>query len=155
VYAKCQLEGSERPVNEILVICHKNGTVILLQCSKLSHPVRDIDASVGCEDRLTWIHGALGAESKVRRVLWRHVIQSIIVGGEFGRVFHLSNRLCSGQNFIIQHSGRDHRVDRQPTPEEISRQLCTLCCNQICATQALLRGGISPTKMPRNCSRLI
>src|ERR1700687_4719859 len=31
VYTKCQLEGVERPVNEIFVICHKNGTVILPQ----------------------------------------------------------------------------------------------------------------------------
>ena len=81
MYAKCQLEGSERPINEILVICHKNGTVILLQCSKLSHIVRDIDASVGCEDRIMWIHGALGRVSESGRVLRHHVAQSIIVGG--------------------------------------------------------------------------
>jgi hypothetical protein len=81
VYAKCQLEGSERPVNEILVICHKNGTLILLQCSKLSHLMRNFDASMGGEDRITWIHGALGRESELGRVLRHHVAQSIIVGG--------------------------------------------------------------------------
>ena len=81
MYAKCQLEGSERLVNGILVICHKNGTVILPQCSKLSHLVRDIDASVGCEDGIMWIHGALGRESQLGRVLRHHVTQSIIVGG--------------------------------------------------------------------------
>ena len=36
VYAKCQLEGSRRPLDAIFSSCRKNGTVILLQCSKLS-----------------------------------------------------------------------------------------------------------------------
>jgi len=76
VYAKCPLEGSGRPLNEIFIGCRKNGTVVLLQCSKLSHPVRDI----GCEDRITWIHEVLGRESEVRADSWRHVVQSIIVG---------------------------------------------------------------------------
>ena len=35
-YARYQLEGLEHVVNEILVSCHKKGTVILLQCSNLS-----------------------------------------------------------------------------------------------------------------------
>jgi hypothetical protein len=37
MYAKCQLEGSPRPLYEIFISCRKNGTWILLQCSKLSH----------------------------------------------------------------------------------------------------------------------
>src|SRR5713101_7979175 len=65
VYAKCPSEGSGRPLNEIFIGCRKNGTLILLQCSKLSHPVRNIDAPVGCEDRIMWIHGALGREIRV------------------------------------------------------------------------------------------
>src|SRR6266478_3604857 len=36
VYAKCQLEGSARPLDEIFISCRKNGTVILLRRSKLS-----------------------------------------------------------------------------------------------------------------------
>ena len=44
-------------------------------------PVRNIDAPIGCEDRIMWIHRTLGGESEVGRVLRHHVAQSIIVGG--------------------------------------------------------------------------
>src|SRR5258708_23489965 len=63
-YTKCQLEGSRRPLDAIFISCHKNGTVILLQCSKLSHAC-EILTHPGCEDRITWMHGALGRESEV------------------------------------------------------------------------------------------
>src|SRR5882724_10694894 len=36
------------PVNERFIICRKNGTVILLQCSNLSHQSCHFDAAVGC-----------------------------------------------------------------------------------------------------------
>ena len=113
MYAKCPLEGSGRPLVEIFIGCRKNGTVILLQCSKLSHLVRNIDAPMGCGDRTAWIHEALGRESELGRVLWHHVAQSIIVGGVncFGRF--------EGTGLV------------------------------------LLRTRISPTKISRNCSRLI
>ena len=43
--------------------------------------MRNIDAPVGCADRIARIHGALGGGPKLRRVLWRHVAQSTVVGG--------------------------------------------------------------------------
>src|SRR5260221_3844679 len=35
MYTKCHTEGSKDWLNEIFVNCHRNGTVILLQCSNL------------------------------------------------------------------------------------------------------------------------
>jgi hypothetical protein len=36
MYTRCQLEGRECPSPYIFVTCHKNGTVVLLQCSNMS-----------------------------------------------------------------------------------------------------------------------
>ncbi len=65
VYAKCQLEGSGSPWMRyslaVAKLVHND-----LQCSNSSHPVRDIDAPLGCDDRFTWIHGALDWAAEVR-----------------------------------------------------------------------------------------
>src|SRR5260370_35347092 len=43
VYAKCPLEGSGRPLNEVFIAWRKNGQVILFQWCKLWNLVRNMD----------------------------------------------------------------------------------------------------------------
>ena len=76
-YAKYQKEGGDGLVNEIPVTCHKNGTLILLQCSILSqfrmlmlHKIYDTTFYLACKTatrhNYDW-HPPLIGESAIRQ----------------------------------------------------------------------------------------